>query len=659
MVKKTLGGDRLGSGNKMKIELHGYERSTHDLGYPWRSTMAPGTLVPFIVELCLPGDTFDIDLEAFINTHPTLGPLFGSYKLQLDVFKADIRLYHRSLHNNALNVGRNMGAVKMPMATLYGHTVNQDTIDLDNAQVNPSCIWAYLGVRGVAYNTLSIPVARQFNAIPYLAYWDIYKNFYANKQEEIGAVIHSPKPDIFTTVTDILVNATSLPQAPTSAAVNFRNGDALGIDFAGTQPDPATIMVTIFVPNAVTISMADLASGPYDLQAPGQLRAEYDFARYGNMTGRYWNYIEPSNVGVVTPKVTTFQLSQIDQMRDNILGASSPTAVNINDWELDPYAYTCPITADPDYNPLIQTQEGLALKTYQSDLFNNWLSTEWVDGMTGLNEISKVSTAGGSFQIDQLYLANKIYQVMARIMVSGGSYDDWLDAVYDHDRFVKTEIPTYHGSLIKEIIFQEVISNSQATSDDGTQPLGTLAGKGKLSEHKHKGGRIRIKVDEPGYIIALASITPRIDYSQGNRWFTYSIITMEDLHKPGYDQIGFQDSATEQMAWWSTIWDGTNFHKFSYGKQTGWIHYQTNYARTYGNFAIENNEMFMTLNRRYEPEFGVTPLVKIKDLTTYIDPAKYNNIYAQTSLDAQNFWVQIGVGMEVRRKMSAKVMPNL
>ena len=49
----------------------------------------------------------------------------------------------------------------------------------------------------------------------------------------------------------------------------------------------------------------------------------------------------------------------------------------------------------------------------------------------------------------------------------------------------------------------------------------------------------------------------------------------------------------------------------------------------------------------------------IKDLTTYIDPTKFNHIFADTRRDAQNFWAQIGVDMTVRRKMSAKIMPNL
>ena len=49
----------------------------------------------------------------------------------------------------------------------------------------------------------------------------------------------------------------------------------------------------------------------------------------------------------------------------------------------------------------------------------------------------------------------------------------------------------------------------------------------------------------------------------------------------------------------------------------------------------------------------------IKDLTTYIDPTKFNYIFADQSLDAMNFWVQIGVDWKARRMMSAKVIPNL
>ena len=138
---------------------------------------------------------------------------------------------------------------------------------------------------------------------------------------------------------------------------------------------------------------------------------------------------------------------------------------------------------------------------------------------------------------------------------------------------------------------------------------------------------------------------------------------LDEFHKPQLDGIGFQDLITEQMAWQSSeydynnsdIWLSTVTHK-SAGKVPAWINYMTAINKTYGNFAEENKEMFMTLNRRYETDANTG---EILDLTTYIDPTKYNQIFAQNSIDAQNFWVQIGSKITARRKMSAKVIPNL
>ncbi len=80
----------------------------------------------------------------------------------------------------------------------------------------------------------------------------------------------------------------------------------------------------------------------------------------------------------------------------------------------------------------------------------------------------------------------------------------------------------------------------------------------------------------------------------------------------------------------------------------------TNVNQCRGHFAELDNSMFMTLNRRFEHD-----ATGIKDLTTYVDPSKYNQIFAQRDLSSQNFWSQIAVGIKARRKMSAKVIPNL
>ena len=84
----------------------------------------------------------------------------------------------------------------------------------------------------------------------------------------------------------------------------------------------------------------------------------------------------------------------------------------------------------------------------------------------------------------------------------------------------------------------------------------------------------------------------------------------------------------------------------------------TNYNKTYGTFAENGNEAFMVLNRIFEPENRDFTNHKI-DNTSYIDPSKYNYIFAETSTESQNFWVQIGFGIEARRVMSAKQIPNL
>ena len=142
--------------------------------------MGVGTLVPFMCEVGLPGDTWDIELNEKVLTHPTTGPLFGSYKLQLDIFTCPIRLYNSALHNNQLNVGLDMSKVKLPIfdvlvpAKAYPENGNAYT------QINPSALLAYLGRRGFTGKKQSA----SFCAVPAIAYYDIFKNYYANKQEE-------------------------------------------------------------------------------------------------------------------------------------------------------------------------------------------------------------------------------------------------------------------------------------------------------------------------------------------------------------------------------------------------------------------------------------------------------------------------------------------
>lgn len=298
------------------------------------------------------------------------------------------------------------------------------------------------------------------------------------------------------------------------------------------------------------------------------------------------------------------------------------------------------------------TQYGLCLKTYNSDVYQNWINTEWIEGVNGINEASAVDVADGTLSMDALNLAQKVYNFLNRIAVSGGTYRDWLETVYTGGNYMeRCETPMFEGGVSQEIVFQEVISNS-ASQDE---PLGTLAGRG-VTTGRQKGGHIRIKVTEPCYIMCICSITPRIDYGQGNTWDTY-LETMNDWHKPALDGIGYQDSLNGERAWW-TDHIATNegaLTKTAAGKTVAWINYMTNVNRTFGNFAPGMPESFMVLNRNY----SMDDKGQIEDLTTYIDPVKFNYIFADTNLDAMNFWVQTKFDIKVRRLISAKQIPNL
>ena len=76
---------------------------------------------------------------------------------------------------------------------------------------------------------------------------------------------------------------------------------------------------------------------------------------------------------------------------------------------------------------------------------------------------------------------------------------------------------------------------------------------------------------------------------------------MDDLHQPDLDGIGYQDLLTERFAALDTRRDENGVPTYrSIGKQPAYIDYMTDIDEAFGDFAIENNKMTMTLNRRYQ-----------------------------------------------------------
>lgn len=717
-MEVTLGGDRLGSGNKQKQELHNYSRSTFNQEQDFKSSMAPGILYPF---LCIPmtnGDTMDIDLDAFVRTLPTKGPLFGSFKLQVDIFSVPMRLYNGLLHNNPTTIGMKMNQVYTPKLYLTYNTNApwpKGRTEYD-WQVAPTSLLKYLGLSGIGTRHGSYTdnmISRGINAIPMLAYYDIFKNYYANKQEEKAYVItpgDTSTLDLPEMTIEVDGENTDL-ESKTKITGNLTTGyNIIQVIDGGNKPKPDEVNLTIYIDGAAAGFTKTLAEwrelskaqtqgqqGVYyedDQTLPGNV-VDYGFGEGSIIMLRYEGICEiideqypPQQIQFMLsqierdPQVESeitlrpFDLKNIDDMRTLILSNSElGSQFEIGQgltWDESsgqdgtglPYSALFSYTSeDTNWNGF--SENGLVVKTYQSDLFNNWIDTEWIEGENGVAALSAVNVESGSLDLDALNLAQKIYNMLNRIAISGGTYEDWQEAVYTQNAVRKAETPIYEGGYAAEIMFEEVIQTAETEVGKDFQALGALGGKGTLVGQR--GGKdIQIEAKEPIFVMGIVSITPRICYTQGNEWYLTELDSWDDLHKPALDGIGYQDLIVEQMAWWDTQFrkNPTTQQKFlqrnSAGKVVAWSNYMTAVDKAFGDFARPEGKGFMVLARNYTAERagGTGPFI-VSDLTTYIDPAKFNYAFAYTDLAAQNFWVQIHSKVSTRRKMSAHQIPNL
>lgn len=657
-VVKTLGKNTLGDNNKMKVAMRDYDMSTHDISTIFRSSIGVGMLVPFCKILCQKGDIIDLNLINKTLSQPTLGPLFGSFKLQHFMFFGGFRLYNSWLHNNRTGIGMKMSDIKLPMMKAETTGIATDA----KTNISASALYKYLGWSKSRRTGPSATTGVLKNGVPLLLYLDIFKNFFANTQEKKFYMLKGAG--------NIKLNI----------AKTYNNNDdgiyVIGIDQKSINIVPQTTITSSVVLtdykdfwNSIKVKVLESDGGLYN-KTLGQLtkNAALPTIVLNNINADPYAtilqfFITKETLKFIKTELSQYDLKVLDQIRDVILHKKGNETLIITSSSM---GETENGSADlaKFVDEMIKSQSnklgGMLLKTYDSDIFNNWVQTDWIDGAGGITEITSIDITAndGKLTMDALNLQQKVYNMLNRIAVSGGTYRDWLETVYTAGKYLdRPETPVFIGGMTQYIEFDEVISKSATETTYGSQPLGDIAAIGRGGKPLNN-GHIHYQCEEPGYIMGLMAITPMIDYSQGND-FDLNLQTIDDLHKPALDGIGYQDLIQEQMVGETSVYNGgatiDKIKHLAANKTVAWIDYMTNYNRTYGDFAAGEALDFMVLNRRYEVGNNNT----IEDLTTYIDPQKYIEIFADTSIDSQNFWVQTVVQATRRGNYSAKQIPFL
>lgn len=514
---------------------------------------------------------------------------------------------------------------------------------------NPAIDWSGTDTLSVALSNLRTKSpALLRNAIIPIGYYDIFRNYYANTQEQ-----------------NFFINAYSLCTRYNNV---YLSGRDLG-NFLSTELVPAETWMTS---NYLTITDEKIERTPKDVLpfctwARVPLKSLDDFIMKFVQGEKSFEAAWYSTVGLNEQRGTLFNaLDVFDAV------PFSPTGIIPFIPEAAMYEVNAPMTLGRLAN------HGLVARTYSPDFNSVWLSQGVYQEML---ESSKINVQNSQITVQQIRTASHLLEYDERGLVAGGRYDDWVYGQFGRKVRNRLCIPDYLGRYKSLITFDDLYS----TAGTDNQPLGSLSGKGTGFIEADR--PISLVSPEHGYIIGLASIAPEVSYGDGYNDL-YDKTTFADIYAPVLDRIGFQprmftnvaaaqypraetnpngslpDALSVDMI--QNAWDVKTDVKskdLSLGYLPAWTEYTTALDRVHGAFVRGNELDYWVLSRDYgvsEPEIDYFFSVSPNFATSYILPFHFRYPFADTLADkVGNFYAQFVFDVVASRRIGKTVMPTL
>lgn len=642
-----------------------------------RFATEPGLGIPFYWREVQPDDKWTMNFDLRLRTAPLLAPLMGSFEQQICVFFVPFRLYQQQLDTNRYHA--DITQVQLPIE-YYPMFVGQSAIGVSGAEpawytatywnrvlpvfprtgplhqnysvgagslldflnILPAGVFPALDVYG-GFGTGSSAAAQittkgynsrdemlqPFSAIPLYAYYDIFRNYYANTQE-----------DDFYMVSSSGASKLVYPEAALDAS-GAGAYPLIGLDNLINNIVAAT---TSFTFQASENSFSKMW---FDAFVGGTILGEQGVSPTLGAFGRFKPFFGTPVVPNSGKAVVPADMFQID-------GNTATTTIE----QLQPAS-------------LIYSKRfgGLWYSTYRPDFMTAWLSKSSYDE---INNATAVSTESSQFTINQLRFANHLQEFRERGILGGSRLDDWIYAEYGIHCDRNLCIPQLLNVIRGSVVFNEVVSNSNTPSSasDADTGLGDLGGRGVGFIKNHP---THFYTSEHGIVMCIYTLTPIVSYSQGQH-FDAIHTQMSDLYWPSLRNIGFQPVFQRSLSITNERYFIPNQSGYpavgalgvapsnAFAYQPAYTEYTTEVDRVYGDFELGQDLDYWVLQRSF-----LAPTRKGAAATTgemfhyssYILPWQFEYPFVETSNDAGNFIVEIGLDIKVRRRLGKVIQPSL
>lgn len=329
---------------------------------------------------------------------------------------------------------------------------------------------------------------------------------------------------------------------------------------------------------------------------------------------------------------------------------------------------------------------GLACMPVRPDYFYTLLDNDTfakIESQTRMETQPGVDGGRGYITVDQIRMANKMQRFLELTLLGGTRYADWVRSAFVETIDDRLDQPIFLGATSTYLDFEDVVSTSASKPDGSSSAtgLGDIGGRG-YSQMRGKNSSYHVK--EHGYFMVLMTIIPEIDYYQGVRKM-WSKLQMSDIYVPQLDGLGFQDvSMSELCAVPSVtgrpnagapgsytespdIWNGLagvgnakDPFTVSIGKQPAWYEYMTSFNELHGQFV--ESLRFWTLSRDHFVKRWIPAADTYQTMASWIPyywPVDFNYLFADNSVDAENFYIQSRFNAVFRRQMSKNIRPSI